>query len=58
MPDSIGSAGLVPLLVAAIAVVIAAVALTIGGAATPIIVVVWIGAAVVGGSTFAVARRR
>lgn len=51
-------AGLTPLLVASVAAVVAAVALTVGEAATAIVVVVWIGAAVVVGATIAVALRR
>lgn len=58
MTDSTGPGGLVPALVATAAVLVAAIALTLGGAATPIIVVVWIGAAVVGASTLALVRRR
>ncbi len=52
------TAGSVPFLVATLAVLIAAIALTVGGAATPILVVVWVGAALVAGSTVAVLRRR
>jgi hypothetical protein len=58
MTDSTGPAGLVPALVATAAVLIAAIALTVAGAATPIVVVVWIGAALVGASTLALVRRR
>ena len=58
MTDSPGTAGLVPALVATAAVLVAAVALTIGGAPTPIVVVVWVGAATVGASTVVLLRRR
>ena len=51
-------AGLTPLLVASVAVVVAAVALTVGGTARAIVVIVWIAAVAVVGSTIAVALRR
>lgn len=51
------TAALTPMLVATAAALVVAIALTIGGANTIILVIVWIATAVVAGATIAVARR-
>jgi hypothetical protein len=62
MPDTNGPArrlaGLTPLLVATVAVIVAAVALTVSGAANAFVIVMWVAVAVVGGATISVALRR
>lgn len=61
MPNRTGPAGriagLTPMLVATVAVVVAAIALTVAGVAPVLVIAMWICAAVVGGATIAVARR-
>ena len=51
------TAALTPMLVSTAAVLIAAIALTIGGADTVFVVFIWIAVAIVAGATIAVARR-